>query len=240
MDIRHTSGTTIGNQDTGETVYTPPVGESAIRDFLGNWEQFLHAEDDLDPLIKMAISHYQFEAIHPFFDGNGRTGRILNVLYLIDQGLLTLPILYLSRYIVQNKADYYRLLNEVTSQGNWEEWILYVLKGVEETSRWTHQKIVAVRELMENTTAYIKHELPKVYSHELVQVLFEQPYCRIANLTDKNIVQRQTASNYLKQLADIGVVTEMTAGKEKLFVHSKLMRLMAQDENRIQPYALRP
>lgn len=238
MDIRRIPGTTIGNQATGETIYTPPIGEPVIRDLLSNWEQFLHAEDDLDPLIKMAISHYQFEAIHPFFDGNGRTGRILNVLYLIDRELLTLPILYLSRYIVQNKADYYRLLNEVTSQGNWKEWILYVLKGVEETSRWTHQKIVAVRELMENTTAYIKQELPKIYSHELVQVLFEQPYCRIANLTDKNIVQRQTASSYLKQLADIGVVTEVTTGKEKLFVHTKLMRLMAQDGNQIQPYAL--
>lgn len=236
MEIRRTSGTTIGNQDTGETVYTPPVGERAIRDLLSNWEQFIHAEDELDPLIKMAISHYQFEAIHPFFDGNGRTGRILNVLYLINTELLTLPILYLSRYIVQNKADYYRLLNEVTSAGSWEEWILYVLKGVEQTSRWTHQKIIAIRELMENTAAYIKQELPKIYSHELVQVLFEQPYCRISNLTDKNIVQRQTASNYLKQLADIGVVTEVTTGKEKLFVHTKLMRLMAHDSNQIQLY----
>lgn len=238
MEIRRIPGTTIGNQATGETIYTPPVGEGAIRDLLGNWEQFIHAEDELDPLIKMAISHYQFEAIHPFFDGNGRTGRILNVLYLINTELLTLPILYLSRYIVQNKADYYRLLNEVTSAGNWEEWILYVLKGVEQTSQWTHQKIIAIRELMENTTAHIKQELPKIYSHELLQVLFEQPYCRISNLTDKNIVQRQTASNYLKQLADIGVVTEVTTGKEKLFVHTKLMRLMAQDSNQIQPYSI--
>lgn len=238
MEIRRTPGTTIGNQATGETIYTPPVGEGAIRDLLGNWEQFIHAEDELDPLIKMAISHYQFEAIHPFFDGNGRTGRILNVLYLINTELLTLPILYLSRYIVQNKADYYRLLNEVTSAGNWEEWILYVLKGVEQTSQWTHQKIIAIRELMENTTAHIKQELPKIYSYELLQVLFEQPYCRISNLTDKNIVQRQTASNYLKQLADIGVVTEVTTGKEKLFVHTKLMRLMAQDSNQIQPYSI--
>ena len=127
---------------------------------------------------------------------------------------------------------------KVTGQGNWEEWILYVLKGVEQTSQWAHQKITAMRELMEHTTAYIKQELPKIYSHELVQVLFEQPYCRIANLTDKNIVQRQTASNYLKQLADIGVVTEATSGKEKLFIHVKLMQLMAQDSNQIQPYSI--
>lgn len=120
MDIRRILSTTIGNQATGETIYTPPVGETAIRDLLSNWEQFLHAEGDLDPLIKMVISHYQLEAIHPFLGGNGRTVRILNVLYLIDRELLTLPTLYLSRYIVQNKADYYRLLNEVTGQGKWQ------------------------------------------------------------------------------------------------------------------------
>lgn len=238
MEIRRIPGTVIGNQVTGEIIYTPPVGETMIRDLLGNWEHFIHTEDELDPLIKMAISHYQFEAIHPFYDGNGRTGRILNVLYLIDKELLTLPILYLSRYIVQNKADYYRLLTEVTSQANWEEWILYILKGVEQTSQWTHQKIIAIRTLMEKTTAYIKQQLPKIYSHELVQVLFEQPYCRIANLTEKNIVQRQTASVYLKQLADIGVVNEVTAGKEKIFIHTRLMRLMSQDNNHIQPYSV--
>ena len=236
MEIRRVPGTIIGNQATGDTIYTPPVGETAIRNLLSNWEHFIHAEDELDPLIKMAISHYQFEAIHPFYDGNGRTGRILNVLYLIDKNLLTLPTLYLSRYILQNKADYYRLLTGVTSEANWEAWILYVLSGVEQTSHWTHQKIIAIRELMEQTTAYIKQRLPKVYSHELVQILFEQPYCRIADLTKNNIAQRQTASVYLKQLADIDVMNEISVGKEKLFVHTRLMRLMMQDGNEQVPF----
>lgn len=236
MEIRGLPGTVIGNQATGNVVYTPPVGETVIRDLLSNWEQFIHAEDELDPLIKLAISHYQFEAIHPFYDGNGRTGRILNVLYLIDKNLLTLPTLYLSRYILAHRADYYRLLTEVTSQANWEEWILFILKGVEETSQWTYQKIMAIRQLIEHTTEHIKQHLPRTYSYELVQLLFEQPYCRIANLTENNIAQRQTASVYLKQLAEIGVVKEVSAGKEKLFIHTKLMQLMTQDSNNFPPY----
>ncbi|WP_198688868.1 Fic family protein [Xenorhabdus lircayensis] len=231
MEIRKISGTVIGNQTTGEIIYTPPVGESAIRNLLSNWERFIHAEDGIDPLIKMAVSHYQFEAIHPFHDGNGRTGRILNVLYLIEQQLLTLPILYLSRYIVQHKAEYYRLLNQVTREAQWQEWIIFMLKGVEQTSCWTRNKIAAIRKLMENTTDYVRRKLPKVYSYELIQVIFEQPYCRINNLVERDIAKRQTASVYLKQLTDIGVLQELMAGKEKLFVHPKLMRLMTQDGN---------
>jgi Fic family protein len=238
MDIRKIPGTVIGNQGTGDIIYTPPAGEAVIRDLLGNWENFIHAEDDIDPLIKMAVSHYQFEAIHPFHDGNGRTGRILNILYLIERQLLTLPILYLSRYIVQHKADYYRLLNQVTSSGHWQDWILFILKGVEQTSGWTCGKIAAIRALMEHTSRYVKQQLPKIYSHELIQVIFEQPYCRINNLVERDIAQRQTASVYLKQLAEIGVLQEMQAGKEKLFVHPKLMRLMSQDSNEIIPYSV--
>ncbi|WP_037992012.1 protein adenylyltransferase Fic [Thalassospira permensis] len=237
MEIRKIPGTIIGNQTRGEIVYTPPVGENVIRDLLGNWERFLHAEDDIDPLIKMAISHYQFEAIHPFHDGNGRTGRILNVLYLIEQQLLTLPILYLSRYIVRNKQDYYTLLNQVTQTGNWENWLLFMLEGVEQTSIWTCEKIAAIRNLMDNTTDHVRTTLPRIYSHELIQVIFEQPYCRIANLVERDIAKRQTASTYLKQLADAGVLNEITVGKEKLFVHPKLMQLMTEDTNEIEPYA---
>jgi Fic family protein len=190
MDVRKVPGTVIGNQATGEIIYTPPVGEQIIRDLLSNWERFLHEEDEIDPLIKMAISHYQFEAIHPFYDGNGRTGRILNVLYLIEQDLLTLPILYLSRYIVHNKQDYYRLLNQVTQSQKWEEWLLFTLRGVEETANWTCDKIAAIKVLMEKTTEYIREELPKVYSYELVQLIFEQPYCRIHNLVERGIAKR--------------------------------------------------
>lgn len=238
MEIRRIPGTTISNQTTGEVIYTPPAGEAVIRDLLSNWEKFIHSEDDIDPLVKMAIAHYQFEAIHPFYDGNGRTGRILNVLFLIEQQLLTLPILYLSRYIVQHKADYYRLLNQVTREGDWQSWLLFMLKGVEQMASWTCGKIAAVRELMEQTSEYVRTALPKIYSHELVQVIFEQPYCRIGNLVERDIAKRQTASVYLKQLADIGVLQELTVGKEKLFVHPKLMQLMTRDSNQIKPYTM--
>lgn len=236
MDIRKIPGTVIANQHTNEIIYTPPVGEEVIRHLLGNWEQYLHAADDIDPLIKMAISHYQFEAIHPFFDGNGRTGRILNVLYLIEAQLLTLPILYLSRYIVQHKQEYYRLLTQVTSGQDWQTWILFMLKGVEEVSTWTCGKISAIRGLLESTADYVRDSLPRIYSHELIQLIFEQPYCRISDLVERDIAKRQTASVYLKQLCEIGVLTEVSAGKEKLFVHPKLVTLMTQDNNDLTPY----
>lgn len=236
MQIRKVPGTIIGNEATGDVIYTPPEAEHRLRDLLGNWEQFLHAEDELDPLIRMAVAHYQFEAIHPFTDGNGRTGRILNVLYLIEQDLLTLPILYLSRYIVESKADYYRLLLQVTRDGNWEAWILYMLEGVEQVSRWTCAKIAAIRELMEETSRYVRQQLPKIYSHELMQVIFEQPYCRISSLVERDIAKRQTASVYLKELVEIGVLEERQEGREKLFVHPKLMQLMIRDQNEIAPY----
>jgi Fic family protein len=184
----------------------------------------------------MAVSHYQFQAIHPFHDGNGRTGRILNVLYLIECGLLTLPILYLSRFIVHNKQDYYHLLNQVTKDQNWEEWLLFMLKGVAQTAIWTCEKITAIRELMESTGDYIKEQLPKIYSHELVQLIFEQPYCRISNLVERNIAKRQTASSYLKQLTDIGILNKIDSGKEKLFVHPRLMALMTKDSNSIDAF----
>ena len=241
MDVRKVPGTVIANafanNRRGEIIYTPPVGEKQIRDLLSNWEQFLHADDGIDPLIKMTISHYQFEAIHPFHDGNGRTGRILNILYLIEQELLTLPILYLSRYIVQHKADYYALLNGVSKNGDWQEWIIYMLAGVTEMATWTTAKIAAVKDLIEHTNEFVRLNLPKTYSFELVQMIFEQPYCRIANLVDKSIAKRQTASVYLKQLVDIGVLQEQQVGKEKLFVHPKLMQLMTLDSNKFEQYA---
>ncbi|MDO8907375.1 MAG: Fic family protein [Pseudohongiella sp.] len=236
MSVRKVPGTIIGNQATGETVYTPPVGEQVIRDLLSNWEHFLHQPDGIDPLIKMAVSHYQFEAIHPFYDGNGRTGRIVNVLYLIEQNLLTLPILYLSRYIVQNKRDYYRLLTQVTSDENWEAWLVFMLQGVEQTAIWTCRKIAAIKALMDSTTQHIRKQLPKIYSYELVQLIFEQPYCRISNVVDSGIAKRQTASVYLKQMVDIGVLQEVAAGKEKLFVHPKLMQLMTSESNDLSAY----
>lgn len=240
MDVRKVPGTALLNQATGETIYTPPVGETVIRDLLSNWVMFLHQEDDIDPLIKMAIAHYQFEAIHPFIDGNGRTGRVLNILYLVEQGLLSLPILYLSRYVMQNRQEYYRLLLGVSQTQQWEPWILYMLKAVESTAKWTTAKIGAVRQLLEHTTNHIRDSLPKVYTHELVAVIFEQPYCRIGDLVSRDIAKRQTASVYLKQLCDIGVLHEFPAGKEKLFVHPKLIQLMTQDSNQFTEYKLTP
>ncbi len=236
MPIRSVPGTLIGNEATGEVIYTPPETESRLRDLLGNWERFLHAEDDLDPLIKMAIGHYQFEAIHPFTDGNGRTGRILNVLYLIECDLLTLPILYLSRYIVKHKKEYYRLLLGVTRDDQWEAWIVFMLEGVRQVSQWTCAKIAAIRELMTETSRYARNQLPKIYTHELIQVIFEQPYCRIGSLVEREIAQRQTASVYLKELARIGILEERQEGREKLFVHPKLMQLMTEERSTVTPY----
>lgn len=236
MDIRRIPGTQLANDRSGEVIYTPPEGEARLRELLANWERFLHEETELDPLVRMAVGHYQFEAIHPFVDGNGRTGRVLNILFLIQQELLTLPILYLSRYIIAHKADYYRLLLQVTREQAWEPWLLYMLRAVEETARWTTAKIAAIRELAEHTAAHVRARLPKIYSRELVDVIFEQPYCRIANLVEKDVAQRQAASRYLKDLAALGVLRETQVGKEKLFIHPKLMQLLAREGNQVTPY----
>ena len=236
MGVRKLPGTALANHSTGDVVYTPPEGETRIRDLLANWERFLHEEESIDPLVRMAAAHYQFEAIHPFTDGNGRTGRVLNSLFLVEQGLLPLPILYLSRYIIANKADYYRLLLAVTRDAAWEPWLLYMLRGVEDTAAWTTSKIGAVRKLAGDTTEYVHAKLPKIYSREFVDIIFEQPYCRIANLVEAGIAGRQAASRYLKALVSIGVLREQTFGKEKLFVHPKLMTLLTRDSNAFQSY----
>ena len=236
MEIRKLPGTIIGNRAASEIIYTPPNGETVIREKLSNWEQYLHGQENTDPLIKMAVAHYQFEAIHPFTDGNGRTGRVINLLYLIEQGLLTQPILYLSRYILQNRQQYYSLLTNVTRNGDWKPWILYMLSAVTETSLWTNAKIAAIRNLMAFTETFVRTELPKIYSYELLQTLFEQPYCRISNLVKRDIAKRQTASVYLKQLCDIGVLHEQQVGKEKLFVHPKLLQLMGNEDHRFENY----
>lgn len=236
MAVRRIPGTALGNEVTNAVVYTPPEGEAFLREKLANWEHFMHEATELDPLIRMAVGHYQFVAIHPFADGNGRTGRVLNSLFLIEQNLLTLPILYLSRYINTNRSDYYRLLLRVTSHADWESWILYMLRGVEETARWTTAKIAAIRSLQDHTATYVKRELPKVYSHELVELIFELPYCRIGNVTERGIAKRQTASVYLKQLVSIGVLTEQAVSKEKLFIHPTLMELLTQDGNGFARY----
>ena len=236
MTVRRVPGTTLANPKTSEVIYTPPVGESLLRDLLSNWERFLHERTELDPLVRMAVAHYQFEAIHPFTDGNGRTGRVLNGLFLIHENLLTLPILYLSRYIMHQRGDYYRLLLGVTRQGAWEEWIIYLLRGVNETSRWTTAKIAAIRKLMEHTVEYVRTRAPKIYSREFVELIFEKPYCRIGDLEPPGIAKRQAASRYLQQLAEIGILEEKPAGKEKLFVHAKFLQLLQRDGNEFPAY----
>lgn len=163
-------GTKLLNEGTGDVVYTPPEGESLLRRLLANWERFLHEAGDLDPLIRMAVAHYQFQAIHPFTDGNGRTGRILNLLFLVGQELLEIPVLYLSRAIIRRKADYYRLLLAVTTDGAWEDWILYMLGAVDETARWTTDRILSIRGLMHETGEHVRGKAPGAYSRELVEL----------------------------------------------------------------------
>jgi Fic family protein len=187
-------------------------------------------------LIRMAIMHYQFEAIHPFTDGNGRTGRILNLLFLIDQGLLEIPVLYLSRYIIRHKSEYYQYLLNVTTQGEWEVWICFMLSAVRETAQWTTNKIRAIRDLMDITATFVRDTLPKIYSRELIELIFIQPYCRITNVVEANIAKRQTASTYLKGLSDIGVLKEWKLGREKLFIHPQFLKLLTAEEHQVEAY----
>jgi len=236
MTVRKVPGTALANSATKEIIYTPPEGERLLRQKLANWETYLHKETDIDPLVRMAVGHYQFEAIHPFTDGNGRTGRLINILYLIEQNLLTLPILYLSRYIIGNKSDYYGYLLDVTRDQNWEAWVIYMLKGVEETATWTRMKIDAIRNLLIHTNKHVQRQAPDIYTRELVELIFSQPYCRIANLVESGLVKRQTASVYLKQLTEMGVLKEMKIGRDKLFIHPKLINLLRQDTNDFSEY----
>lgn len=227
IDVRKVPGTMLTNPATGEIYYTPPEGESVIREKLGNLERYIHEEDGLDPLIRMAVMHYQFEAIHPFHDGNGRTGRILNILFLVEKDLLKIPVLYLSRYIIQNKNEYYRLLREVTVNGAWELWVMYMLSAVEETATWTCEKIKAIRDLLEDTVNFCRENLPaSVYSRELIDLIFVQPYCKIAFLVDAGIAERKTASVYLQKLEEIGVLTSTRLGREKVYINPSLTDLL--------------
>jgi Fic family protein len=236
MDVRKTPGTQLKNSFTGEVIYTPPDGQQRLRDLLGNWETFANAEDDIDPLVRMAVLHYQFEAIHPFLDGNGRTGRILNILVLIQAGLLDIPTLYLSRHIVRTKGDYYRLLQGVTLRGEWEPWIIYMLTAIESTATWTNARIRAIRDLMQNTAEYVRSQAPKIYSRELIEIIFAQPYVRIGHLIESDLAERHAAARYLKQLAAIGILSEEKRGRDKVFIHRKYMDLLGRDDHDFAPY----
>lgn len=232
MQVRSQHGVKLVNEASGNVIYTPPQGGTLLRDLLDDWERFLHCEAlELDPLVRLAVGHYQFEAIHPFSDGNGRTGRVLNSLYLIEARLLSLPVLYLSHYVLENRPAYYRLLQGVTEHGEWEPWVLYMLKAIQETANWTLAKISAIRTLMEATREQIRERLPRIYRHELVDIIFQWPYVRISNIVDAGLAERQTASRYLKQLVGTGVLHETQAGREKLFVHTRLLRMLTSEAN---------
>lgn len=226
MRVRKVPGTKLANASTGETIYTPPEGEAVIRERLAGWERFMHQEREIDPLIRMAAGHYQLEAIHPFTDGNGRTGRVLNSLFLIQEDLLSLPILYLSRYIIEHKEDYYSRLIGVTRDEAWEDWLLYMLDAVRVTSVRTLEKIIAIRNLYDKTREEVSATLPKIYSRELIDVIFEQPYCRIENVVNAEIAKRQTASRYLKALADLGLLESKRLGRETIYTNPGLLTLL--------------
>jgi Fic family protein len=227
VKFRADDGVYIGNPSARTITYTPPKGAEVMRKKLRNLEEFLVAEDDLDPLVRMAVAHYQFEAIHPFTDGNGRTGRILNILFLIHAGLLRIPVLYLSRHLIQNKADYYRLLRGVTEDRAWEPWVLFMLTAVETTATWTTSRILAIRDLFDQTLARCRTKLPsKVYSKELVELIFTQPYCKIQFLVDAGVAQRQTASEYLQELEKLGILKGEKRGREVLYKHPALLKLL--------------
>lgn len=226
--LRKLPGTVLRNLNTGEVVYEPPQDPAEIAALMDNFLQHFHSDDPdgLDPLVRMAILHYQFESIHPFYDGNGRTGRILNLLHLVLHGLLDVPVLYLSRYIVKHKADYYRGLQAVRQQGAWEQWVLYMLRAVEETSRETLTKVRGIRDLMQTTTQTMQTALPKIYSQDLLNNLFRHPYTKIDFIERDLGVSRPTATKYLTSLAQIGIVRKCKIGRTNFYINEALMALL--------------
>jgi len=225
--IRKTPGTKLVNDKTGEIIYIPPEGEDIIRTLLKNLEEYLNTDNGVDDLIKLAVIHYQFEAIHPFYDGNGRTGRIINILFLILKNLLKYPILFLSHYIIQNKAVYYKLLQNVRDSNDWDGWVLYILKAISETSQLTISLIENIIAQFDAAVEYSKKKLPgSVYSKELIENIFFQPYTKIDILVQNNIAERRTASKYLQELEKIGILESKKIWKEKIYINKKLFSLL--------------
>jgi Fic family protein len=227
--FRKLPGTALKNDQTGETVYEPPQHPDEILALMANLERFINEEDlcDWDPLTKMAVIHHQFESIHPFYDGNGRSGRILNILYLVKQGLLSLPVLYLSRYINQHKADYYRLLQSTRDTGAWEAWVLFMLDGVEQTSHQTTTLIQGIKALMQSHKHRLRDELPRIYSQDLINNLFRHPYTKIDYVMADLRVTRQTAAKYLGEVVRIGLLDKHRLGKDNYYFNSGLCELLA-------------
>jgi Fic family protein len=225
--IRVIPGTTLSNS-RGEVIYTPPSGENTIREKLANWEKFINEDNNIDPLIKMALMHYQFEAIHPFADGNGRTGRILLLLYLKLSGLLDTPAIYLSEYIIKNKVEYYRGLQGVTEKNEWEAYILYMLDMIEETATKGLDRLNKITSAMEKIAGEIKQKLPKIYSKDLIEILFRLPYTKRQHLIDENIGNLKTVGNYLQKLEENGFLQSVKVGKEKLYLNQQLLKILEE------------
>ncbi len=226
--IRSTPGTVLKNDLTDEVVYTPPQNKDSIVDYLGNLEQFINEKSEIDDLVKMAIIHYQFEAIHPFYDGNGRTGRIINVLYLVMNSLINSPYLYMSKYINKNRSHYYKLLNEVTLNNNWDEWITFMLIGVEESADDSLELIKHINHEIESFSNELKEKLPKIYSKELVGLLFYEFYTKIHYIEEGLGVSRKTASTYLNELEKHNFISSEKIGKERIFINHRFLNIVKQ------------
>lgn len=227
--IRKIPGTVLKNPTTEEVVFTPPQDYNEILELLSNFEKYVNDASfhEIDSLIKMPVIHYQFESIHPFYDGNGRTGRLINMLYLVHQNLLNIPVLYLSSYIVRNKSDYYRLLQEVRINNAWEEWIVWMLKGVEQTSRETIVVVHKIHELMNAYKVKIRDNC-SFYSHDLINILFKHPYTKIENISKELKVHRNTASSYLKKLCELGVLVKNKRGKQNYYINVQLLKILEE------------
>ncbi|MFZ2625004.1 MAG: Fic/DOC family N-terminal domain-containing protein [Propionibacterium sp.] len=224
--IRDQPGTSIGNPVTGQRIYTPPERKDVILDHLSAWERFVHGGHGLDPLVVMALAHYQFEAIHALFDGNGRTGRILNMLILIETGLLQLPILYLSGHIVRHKDTYYERLNAVTQGAEWEPWVLFMLSGVESTAQWTLDLVEKTDRMRSDLEHQIRARNSKLPADSIARLLFSQPYLRIDNVVDAGLAKRQTAALWLTDLADSGLIIKERVGRNVVFINNSLLQTL--------------
>lgn len=226
IGYRNTPGTTLKN-GLGEVIYTPPQSLTAIIDHMNNLEQFINNSElsDLDPLVKMAVIHHQFESIHPFFDGNGRTGRILNILYLLLEGVLDIPVLYLSRYIISHKNQYYQLLQKVRNEGTWEEWIIFMLKATESTAQQSIKTVEGIKELMAYYKTILRAKTPKFYSHELINTIFNHPYTKIEHVVKATKVSRITASKHLTKLVELGLLKKTKYKNTNYYVNKGLFRL---------------
>ncbi len=224
--IRSTLGTVIKNTTTDEVIYTPPQEKEEILNYMKNLEDYINNDDDMvDPLIKLAMIHYQFESIHPFYDGNGRTGRIINILYLVLKDLIDTPILYLSKYIIRNKLEYYRLFQETRKTGNFEEWIIYILVGIEEMAEETITTINKIRDEIVS----MKHELrekTKIYSKELLEALFFEFYTKIPYIQEQLGVSDKTAQKYLDNLVELGMLTSEKLGRERIYKNERLFKII--------------